>query len=464
MHLVGVCGAGLRALAEYLRDRGCRVTGSDAQPAAAVLRALQATGTTVTIGHAAGNVPADCQRLIYSAAVPENNPERLAALARGIVQQSYPQFLGELTRSRDAVCVAGTHGKSTTTALLGSILSRSERRCDLICGGELLSSGRAGWAGTSGQLVIESCEFRRHFLQLTPHALAITGVEWDHVDCFGSLSDTVDAFAGLLRRVREDGLVVYRSDCRGSRRAITAARMDRRCTGPRVVSCGIAAEADWRIVSRIARPGSSIVELSGPEEERLRLTIPLPGAHNVLNAVVAAVTSLELGTDTAQVADAVARFSGLRRRLQYLGEWRGMSLWDDYAHHPTAVKAVLSALREEYPSRRLAVVFQPHQVQRTDVFRDAFAEALSMANHCWLLPAYAARETHADYGLDASQRLLDRIAIPGGRATLVPSLDRLFDTLETEGRPGDVVVLMGAGSLERMADEFTLQLRRHHAG
>jgi UDP-N-acetylmuramate--alanine ligase len=312
--------------------------------------------------------------------------------------------------------------------------------------------------------VVESCEFRRHFLQLTPHALAITGIEWDHVDCFGSLSDTVDAFASLLRRVREDGIIVYRSDCRASRRAIVAARMDRRCTGPRVISCGVTADSDWRIVSRISRPGGSTVELCGPDDEALRVSVPVPGAHNTTNAILAAVTCLELGIPSAAVAESLAGFSGIRRRMQYLGDWRGMSLWDDYAHHPTAVRAVLTTLREQFPQRRLAVAFEPHQVQRADVFRDAFAEALQLADVAWILPTYAARESGGAAVHEASQRLVDRIAVGKVRAALVPSLDRLSATLETEGRPGDTVVLMGAGSIERIADEFLVRLRRHHAG
>ena len=158
------------------------------------------------------------------------------------------------------------------------------------------------------------------------------------------------------------------------------------------------------------------------------------------------------------------RFPGVRRRLQYLGEWRGLSLWDDYAHHPTAVRSIVTTLREQFPQRRLVVAFEPHQIQRTDVFRDAFAEALAAVDLCLLLPAYAARELGPDHGRDASQRLLDRISPLGGRALLIPSLDRLSSTLETEGRPGDVVVLMGAGSIERIADEFSVRLRRHHAG
>jgi UDP-N-acetylmuramate--alanine ligase len=489
VHLIGACGAGMRALAELLRDAGCRVTGSDAATDSRTAAALHAVGVELHAGHAAEHIPLDCDRVIHSAAIPANNPERLAAQTRGLTLQSYPQFLGELSRSREAVCIAGTHGKSTTTALLASLLGgtsapttvgqvsylplRAEgeagrkpapRECDVICGAELVDRGRAGWRGDGERLVVESCEFRRHFLQLTPHTLVVTGIEWDHVDCFGSLSDTVDAFSSLMRRVREDGLLVYRSDCRATRRAMVDARMDRRCTGPRVVSCGIAPDADWRIVSRIVRPGGCVVELNGPADELVRLAVPLIGAHNAQNAVVAAVAALESGVPADDVTAAVAAFRGVRRRLQHLGEWRGMTLFDDYAHHPTAVRAVIAALREEFPNRRLLVAFEPHQVQRTETFCEGFAEALAGADRSWVLPAYAARESAAVDSVQAAQRVVERIAARGGRSHQLPSLDRLPVALETEGRPGDVVVLMGAGSMERMADEFSVRLRRHHAG
>jgi UDP-N-acetylmuramate--alanine ligase len=207
-----------------------------------------------------------------------------------------------------------------------------------------------------------------------------------------------------------------------------------------------------------------VIELTGPGDESVRLSVPLCGAHNAQNAVVAAVAALESGVSADEVSTAVAGFSGVRRRLQHLGEWRGLSLYDDYAHHPTAVRAVVAALREEFPGRRLLVAFEPHQVQRTDFFCDLFAEALKSADRSWVTPAYAAREMGTDAAFQASQRLVAAATAQGGRVELLTSLDHLPAALETEGRPGDVVVLMGAGSMERMADEFSVRLRRHYAG
>ena len=424
-HLIGIGGAGLRALAELLRDQGSRVTGSDTSPGPHSLQSLQAVGIEVGEGHDPAQIPVNCERVIYSAAIPPDNVELAAARARGIPVQSYPQYLGELARQFDAVCVAGTHGKSTSTALVGSILRAHGEDGQLICGGELLESGRAGWGGNGHRVIVESCEFRRHFLQLTPHTLVITGIEWDHVDCYASLSDTIDAFAGLLRGVRDDGLIIYRSDCQASCRAIAAARVHGRCGGPGIVTCGHDSHADWKIGSPPTPARDGELTLSGPNGVYLQLRAPLPGQHNADNAAIAAVTCLELGVPQEVVRQTIQRFAGLRRRMQYLGEWRGISIWDDYAHHPTAIRAVVNSLRQRYPQRRITIAFQPHQIQRTLVMRDAFVAALALADHSWILPAYTAREASSDQSETVSRELSRQIGDSGGRSSFVPSLDRL---------------------------------------
>lgn len=498
-HLIGIGGAGMCSLAEFLVEAGCRVTGSDLAPAPRALRRLTARGIAVATGHAAASLPAECEVVVYSAAVPPANPERLAAAERGWPQLSYPQFLGGLTRQGSAVCVAGTHGKSTTAAAVATILRRMGFAAPLFSGAELaggeggsacsgagshpggsqvgrvsgggrsapvLSASESPIAGAAKErlMVVESCEFRRHFLHLTPWTLLLTGIEWDHVDCFDSVNDVIDAFAALLRRVPEEGLVVYRGDCPAARRAVSAARILGRCSGPRVVSFGRNGDVDWRLVERRRRRWSSTVVLAGPGEERLELEVPLPGWHNAFNMASAAVACLECGGGWDEIAAAVRTFPGIRRRLEPLGEWRGMTLLDDYAHHPTAMRAVLTTLREEFPSRPLRVVFQPHQVQRTRVFQESFAEAVSAADAVHLLPAYTAREGETTEAEAVSLMVMELVRARDRAASLIPSLDRVWETLETEGRPGDVVVLMGAGTIDRIADDCSVRLRRHHAG
>jgi UDP-N-acetylmuramate--alanine ligase len=221
---------------------------------------------------------------------------------------------------------------------------------------------------------------------------------------------------------------------------------------------------DWRLVERRRRRWASTVVLVGPGDERCELDVPLPGWHNALNAAAAAVACVELGGAWEEIIAAVREFPGIHRRLEPLEEWRGMTLLDDYAHHPTAVRSVLTTLREEFPSRALRVVFQPHQVLRTRVFQESFAEALSAADAVHLLPACPARERETPEAEAVSLAVRELVRARGRSAGLIPSLDRVWETLETEGRPGDVVVLMGAGTIDRIADDCSVRLRRHHAG
>lgn len=453
----------MAALAELLQAAGCRVQGSDLDPAPRAQARMQSRGIPLLTGDAAEHLPPYCDRVIYSAAVPSGSPERQAATARGIPQQSYPQFLGELSRRISTTCIAGTHGKSTTTAALASILRDLGASIQVICGAEPVERLSTLPVAPTQQLVLESCEFRRHFLHFTPHTLVLTGIEWDHVDCFRSLAEVVDAFSALLRRVPEDGLVLYRGDCAATQRAVDASRILGRCTGPRVVSFGLTGPVDWRLVRR-RTPWGSAVDLYGTADDPLPLDVRLPGLHNALNVSAAVLAALEAGRNWCGAAAAAARFRGVRRRLELLGEWRGMTLIDDYAHHPTAVQAALQTLREEFSARPLRVVFQPHQAQRAMTFCAPFAAALRTADFVHILPAYTARESADVSAAAASQQLIAAITGAGGHAGGLPSLDHVWETLETEGRPGDVVVLMGAGSIERIADECSVRLRRHHAG
>jgi UDP-N-acetylmuramate--alanine ligase len=443
----------MKALAEWLTDRGCGVTGSDVAPSPRTLAGLQAMSIAVRLGHDASNVPSGCDRLIYSPAVGEENPERAAAVKRGIVQQSYPEFIGELSRRFETVCVAGTHGKSTVTGMLGWMLKAGERGTGerqpsnhVICGAELAGIHRSGWAGAGRRLILEACEFRRHFLNLSPRIAVVLGIEWDHVDCYPDLEAAVNAFAEFLRRVPDDRLIIANGDCRATQRAVELAQANRSAP-PRVVTFGNHPEADWRWDST-PRP----------------LMIHLPGEHNRMNALAAAVAAHELGLDWDEIAQSLASFPGMRRRLQWIGEWRGATVFDDYAHHPTAVSAAVRALREAHHDCRLRVVFQPHQVRRTRAMLQEFAQALAGADQVRLLPAYGAREGADGQGTAASRELVEAVRVHCQDVDWFPSLDHVWNALETDARSGDVVVLMGAGSIERIADELSRRFCRNHAG
>ncbi|MEZ6067485.1 MAG: UDP-N-acetylmuramate--L-alanine ligase [Planctomycetaceae bacterium] len=463
-HLIGVCGAGMKALAEYLVSAGARVTGSDLSTDSRTATTLRSQGVELYAGHAASHLPPQCRRVVHSAAIPADNPERVAARAANLPLISYPKFIAELSRMRQTIGIAGTHGKSTTTAAIASLLSASGPAPDVLCGAEVIDTGRNGWSGDSRRLVVECCEYRRHFLDVAINTLLLTGIEWDHVDSFASLNDTLDAFVRLLRHIPQQGRVIYNGDCRSSRRAIAAARIEHCCAGPQVVSVGWGPDNDWRITDCTEMGWGSTFDLVGPNDRLGTFVTRLPGRHNVSNLALAAVGAFVLNAPASDILRAVERFSGVWRRLQQLGEWRGMTLIDDYAHHPTAVQAVLNTVHRAYPKRFVRIVFQPHQAQRTIAMSGDFCRALSLADSVTVLPAFAAREVDSQLAETTSRNLVDSLRKLGRPARFIASLDHVLPTLETEGRPGDVVLLAGAGSIERVADEFTFRLCRNHAG
>ncbi|REJ93145.1 MAG: UDP-N-acetylmuramate--L-alanine ligase [Planctomycetota bacterium] len=455
-HLVGIAGAGMRALAELLCDWGWKITGSDAQPSAHSWAALTRRGLRISNRHAAENLPPACRLVIYSAAVPENNPERAAAAQRGIEQISYPEMLGRLMNSRTGVAIAGTHGKSTVTALLGWILRSAGRDASLLCGATLCGVQSAGWGGSDQLLVAESCEYRRHFHQLRPQLATVLDIEPDHFDSFPTQSDAIAAYSDFIRQIAPAGLLV----CRAGRSAINSALG---CAPVRVVTFDVDGPADWVARNIIPRNGATQFRMEHRGAHAIDCTLPLPGRHNVLNALAAAALADELGIDREALAHGLQTFPGLRRRFEFLGAWKGVDLIDDYAHHPSAISAVLRTAREQFPTRRLWAVFQPHQVSRTVALQSQFAASLALADEVLVSPVYAAREQVGRQPFDVAETLARSISPLAGRARFVPSLDHVLSTLETDARPGDVVVIMGAGDIEQVRDELCRRIQRNHA-
>ncbi|NOX53937.1 MAG: UDP-N-acetylmuramate--L-alanine ligase [Planctomycetes bacterium] len=455
-HLVGVCGSGMKALAEYLIDLGWTVTGSDLQPPSPALQAMQRRGLRIHQGHSDGFLPRDVDVVVYSPAVGPQNPERRLAERLEIRQMSYSEMLGHLMQGRAGVCVAGTHGKSTTTAMTAWLLQHAGLSPSAVIGAELVDGGISGWAGQGPHFVVESCEYQRNFLNLSPQLAAILGVEPDHFDCYSDLSELKASFAEFAERVPADGLVLARGDCPS---AVVAAKH----SPARVETFSLdpAVEADWWAADlrqtergtrfRIFHQGGFFAEVS----------LAVPGEHNVANALAAAALAHHAGVDAEAVREGLAEFRGLRRRFEVVGSWRGVTLIDDYAHHPTSVRATLLTARAQFGRRRLWCVFQPHQASRTRHLMHEFAESLAAADRVLLVPVYMAREEPSDEAGRLSRALADHATHNGTGARFVSSLDQAIATLEDEALPGDVVITMGAGDITRIPHEFTGRVQRH---
>lgn len=441
----------MRALAEFGCDLGWKVSGSDAGANERTTSKLRACGVTFHGGHSAGHVPPDVEAVVHSPAIPPLNVEREVALIRSISDASYPQMLGEISRTYPTIAVAGTHGKSTTTALIGLGLTEVGMAGAVLCGAEVLSTQRHGWSGSGRWAVVEACEYRRHFLELSPQIAVIQCIEPDHFDCFPEIDDAIEAYREFLERVEAGGLALVNIDAVASRTVIGKAAA--RC---RVLTMSTRDDADWT-AQDVWQSGARLefkIHFQGRLEDDV--SVPLVGEHHAGN-VLAAYAAMRAAGATADAAlNSLAQFGGLGRRLERVLDWRGVTRFDDYAHHPTAVDAVLRALRPAGnfgPRGRLVCAFQPHQISRTERFVAEFGAALSAADLAFVLPVYAARECVASRAEALSRDIAAHVPSPC-QSRFVPSLDHALMTLETALRPGDVFVTLGAGDIDCLQYEL----------
>jgi len=453
-HLVGVGGAGMRALAEVLLGRGWKLSGSDL--ATDSLPELTHAGLHVRQGHYAESVSSEIELVIHSDAVSPGNPELRRAAQLEIPTYSYFQMLGKLMSGKHGLAVAGTHGKSTTTAMAGRVLSEAGRNPTVLCGAAPLGQSSGGCTGCGELVLAEACEYRANFLHLRPRHAVILGIEPDHFDCYNSLQELEDAFARFARSVPPDGLILARHDCATTRR--TTAGLP--C---RVRTFGIDAGADWSAGELRHSRGRYSFTIRRHGRHVCRMSVRVPGKHNVLNALAATALAWENGVRPEEIVEALGRFRGLHRRMEQLGTWGGVLLVDDYAHHPTEVTATLKALRQMVPGRRIWCVFQPHQVSRTERLLDELAASLQNADRVIVADIFRAREGAPKPG-EVVAADLARLVRRGGIE--VPPLhhgEHISRHLETQLTPGDVLITMGAGDIRRICDGLIYRFREDRA-
>ncbi len=432
----------MKALAEYLLDRGWMISGSDADPEPQLRSVIEKRGARVTVGHVAQSIPAGTELVIFSPAITAQNVERRQAEEQGIPCLSSIQVLARLTANSTAIAVSGTHGKSSTTAILGTILEHAGRSPSVICGAESPDRHRNGQAGAGPLLVVEACEFRRHFLELRPQVACVLGIESDHVDCYPTLDSAIDAYTDFLKRVPPTGTIIYRHDCEATQQAV------RQISDSRKISFSVDSEsADWQGIRLTPTETGTRFQIRSGKDLSREIHLSAPGRHNVLNAVAAAACAGTQGMSLAEIADGLEAYSGLKRRLEFKRNWHNSLIFDDYAHHPTEIIAALSTLRQQFPQRRLIVVFQSHQNSRTAAFLTEFAEALNLADKVYILPVFAAREIPGNGHLEIAKNLQRKLTVPSG---WIPTLDQVWGTLQTDAGDSAVILTMGAGNLTRV--------------
>lgn len=429
-------------LAEVAHAGGATVSGCDSG-ASERTRRLAAMGIDVRIGHDPSHLE-DIDAVVYTAAIDPAEAELQCARRKGIAVIRRAEMLGELMRGRRGVAVSGTHGKTTTTALIGHIGTECGLDPTVLVGGHARFADSNARIGSGALMVCEADEYDRAFLELRPTVAVVTNLEPEHLDCYGSAAALEAAFAAFCNQTAADGLVVLCRDDAGS--WSLEAAVDRPLVG-----YGFSEAAELRAVAVRSAPEGSRFTVTRVGEILGEATIPMPGRFNILNALAALAVGLELGLPFAQLAEACASFRGVARRFDILGERKGITVVDDYAHHPTEIEAVLSAAHQAFPGRRLVVVFQPHLYSRTRDFADGFARALLDADEVVVLPIYPAREAPID-GVDgelivAAVQRLGHSAVCAG-----PSVDCASDFVGRLLSAGDVLVTLGAGDVHRVAE------------
>lgn len=454
-HLVGAGGAGMSGIGRILLDRGFAVSGSDAK-ASRVLTGLAARGAATAVGQRAENLdllPGGPSAVVVSSAIRPDNPEVLAAHDRGIPVVRRADALAALMSGFRSVCIAGTHGKTSTTSMLTVALQHAGLDPSFAIGGELNESGSGAHAGAGDIFVAEADESDGSFLSFAPHGAVITNVEPDHLDHHGSAEAYAAVFAEFVDRIAPGGFLVAGVDDPGVRDLLD--RVHARTDGlglPRIVRYGRSSEADVRLSrTRVAGDGG-VGEVIMPDGSSVEIALAVPGEHMLANATAALAAGLELGVDSALLAGGLAGYSGVRRRFEFKGAGSGVRVYDDYAHHPTEVAATIGAARDVVGPGRLVVVFQPHLYSRTSAFAERFAQALSGADVVVVLDVYGARE---DPQPGVSGRLIAD-AVPPGTADVryQPSLAAAPGSVVALLRPGDLVITMGAGDVTMLGPQL----------
>jgi UDP-N-acetylmuramate--alanine ligase len=460
VHFVGIGGSGMGGIAEVLLNLGYEVQGSDIK-ANAVTRRLAQLGARVLMGHDAGNI-AGADVVVVSTAINRDNPEVSAALDARIPVVPRAEMLGELMRFRYAIAVAGTHGKTTTTSLVASVLAEGGEDPTFVIGGRLKSAGTNARLGAGRFLVAEADESDASFLHLQPMVAIVTNIDNDHLATHGGdFQKLRQSFVEFLHNLPFYGLAVL---CVDDPELATLLPE----VGRPIITYGMGENADVRAVDieRLAGRTRFRVVRKGRADD-LDVTVNLPGLHNVLNSLAAIAVATDLAIPDEAIQRGLSGFQGIDRRLQVVGELRmtegDVVVVDDYGHHPTEINATLDALRQAYPGRRIVLVFQPHRYSRTRDLMDDFARVLSQADTLFVTEVYAAGEAHIE---GADGRAICRAVRGRGKVepVFVPTVEEIAAALSGLVRPGDVIAMMGAGSISGAAHELATQLDALRAG
>lgn len=451
IHFIGIGGTGLSAIATVLLEQGYTVSGSDLTESN-LFEAVQKAGGTVTLGHMAENI-SGADLVVRSSAIPEKNVEVQAALEAEIPVLKRSEFMGRMMADKEVLAVAGSHGKTTTTSMLVWILSSLGMDPSFIVGGVVRNLGTNARSGQGKQFVIEADEYDYMFWGLNPDRAVITNVEHDHPDIFPTSQSFDEAFEGFVKNLKPDGSLVLCGDDPGALRLKKLLSADQKL----VIYGSSGNELDYsaenlRVNHNAGTDFEVRVKASG-QESTLPVSLQIPGEHNVLNALAAFVVADGLGLDRQEIARVLGEFQGSERRFDIRGEYQGVLIVDDYAHHPTEIMKTLQAARDAYPTRRIWAVWQPHTYSRTITLFDKFCGSFEKADRVVVLDVYPARESKPE-----GFRISDLVSsIKHDRVQHVPGIEQAVELLKVELQPADLLLVFTAGD----AIEINQQIEKH---
>jgi UDP-N-acetylmuramate--alanine ligase len=453
VHFIGIGGTGLSAIARLLLESGYTVSGSD-RTLSALARDLATAGARVYVGHSPLNVQG-ADIVVRSSAVPEDNAEVVAAKEAGIPVLKRSDFLGEFMAGHTAVAIAGTHGKTTTTAMIAWMLNQLGLDPSYIIGGVSKDLHGNAHAGQGEYFVIEADEYDYMFMGLRPAWIVLTTLEHDHPDCFPTPQDYIRAFSDFITQLRPGGGVLVCRDDAGAFSLGETLPM-----GVQMLPYGAGEGPGYYAVDIFSKPGRGLsftawYRTAGkPPAELAQVDLAVPGEHNLRNALAALGVAHQLGLPVEKAAAALSTFSGTGRRFDILGEAGGITVIDDYAHHPTEIRATLAAARQRYPGRRLWAVWQPHTYSRTRTLLDGFLQAFDSADRVIVTEVYAAREDNPSF---SAAQVVE--AMPHPHAVFAPTLADTVELLLSQLQPGDVMLVLSAGDADQISAQVLERLK-----
>ena len=453
-HFIGAGGVGMSGLAQLMMKHQAIITGSDQMPGE-VVTALCRNGADIRIGHREENLDPRAEAVVISAAIKENNPELRQASQRGLAVYKYAQMLGMLMDRYEGIAVSGTHGKSTTSGWLVHCLKEAGAEPNFIIGALINQLGSSFGTGESRYFVAEACEYDRSFLNLKPKIGCILNIEQDHLDYYRDEAEIIDAFAEFARGTKTNGVLIANGQDANTAKAVGMLGEEQRCE-----TFGLDKSCDFYAEKIALDNGLYAFDVYNDGRLLGRARISLPGKHNILNALAVVAMAVNAGFDPGRILATLGGFTGMDRRLMLKGEVDGITVLDDYAHHPTEIRASLSAIRQMYQPERIWCIFQPHQYSRTRFVLDDFAESFKLADVTIVPDIYFVRDSQAAKQEVNAEMLADRIRTSGSEAIFIGDFSGICEHLKGKASPGDLVVTMGAGDIWKVADEYLQWLRR----